>query len=78
MPSIRYAPDFQDFSKSLAPARLRIEPYMKDPPIIIPFAAVDGNGYVSRMEKLIQQVNAGAANTPLEIIQTHARVKLPD
>ena len=51
---------------------------MKDPPIIIPFAAVDGNGYVSRMEKLIQQVNAGAANTPLEIIQAQARVKLPD
>ena len=51
---------------------------MKDPPIIIPFVAVDGNGYVSRMEKLIQQVNAGAANTPLEIIQTQASVRLPD
>ena len=30
------------------------------------------------MEKLMQHVNAGAANTPLEIIQKQARVRLPD
>ena len=30
------------------------------------------------MEKLMQHVNAGAANAPLEITQEQARIRLPD